>query len=233
MSKQFSAEELVRGDGQEGRPALVAIDGVVYDVSGSGMWANGSHMSSHRVGEDLSRALQAAPHGREVLGRVEEVGTLAEPSPKTVVEAPAVPAWASRVLSFHPHPVTVHFPIALCTTGALFMVLYLALGYSSLETAVIYNLGLGTAAGLPAIAAGLLSWRYGYGGLWTPIFRKKAVLSALLVLLATAALSLRLALPGAFGPGGSVQWVYAVLVVITAPCVLGLGFLGGNITFPR
>lgn len=233
MSKTYSEEELTKGDGKEDRPALVAVDGDVYDVSESGMWSGGSHMSSHRAGRDLSLALKAAPHGPEVLERVKKVGSLAEPPPAAKVEAPTVPAWAARVLAFHPHPVTVHFPIALCAAAALFMVLYLLLGYASLETAVIYDLGLATLASFPAIAAGLLSWKYNYGGIWTPIFRKKAVLSAVLVLLAPAALILRLALPLTFGPGGELQWIYAALVVVTAPCVFGLGFLGGNITFPR
>ena len=87
--------------------------------------------------------------------------------------------------------------------------------------------------GPPAIGAGLLSWKYNYGGIWTPIFRKKMVLSIVLMILAATALALRLFVPESFGPGMSLHLVYAGMVAISAPLVGALGFLGGNITFPR
>ena len=41
MTKTFTKEELSKYDGQNGQPAYVAIEGVVYDVSGKEAWKGG------------------------------------------------------------------------------------------------------------------------------------------------------------------------------------------------
>jgi len=76
----FSVEDLARFDGREGRPALVANGGKVFDVSSSGLWAEGTHMRQHAAGADLSDALDRAPHGAEKLAPFPEVGCLAQDS---------------------------------------------------------------------------------------------------------------------------------------------------------
>ncbi len=52
----FNAQTLANYDGREGRPAYVAIDGVVYDLSNSTRWINGMH-NGHQAGQDLSRQI--------------------------------------------------------------------------------------------------------------------------------------------------------------------------------
>jgi len=64
-------------DGKEGRKALVAVDGKVYDVTGNRLWKEGQHMRKHLAGQDLTEELKAAPHGAEVMERVTAAGTLA------------------------------------------------------------------------------------------------------------------------------------------------------------
>ncbi len=62
-------EELAAYDGREGRPARVAYKGVIYDVSDSRLWKDGSHLKKHAAGNDLTEALRTAPHGEEkILG---------------------------------------------------------------------------------------------------------------------------------------------------------------------
>ena len=56
------------------RVLLVAVEGKVYDVSASKRWVRGEHMKRHRAGTDLTNDIKAAPHGLEVLERVEAVG---------------------------------------------------------------------------------------------------------------------------------------------------------------
>lgn len=73
--KEFTLEELKKYDGQDGRPAYVAYDGVVYDVSDSAMWDGGDHMGAHSAGEDLTAAHDDAPHDRHILD-YPKVGTL-------------------------------------------------------------------------------------------------------------------------------------------------------------
>lgn len=74
--KQFSKEALARYDGKEGRPAYIACNGKVYDVSTSFLWQKGHHQVLHRAGVDLTEALKQAPHGEDLLERFPVVGTL-------------------------------------------------------------------------------------------------------------------------------------------------------------
>ena len=77
--RRFTAEELASYDGRDGRPAYVACDGKVYDVSNSFLWKGGRHQAMHDAGLDLTRALGGAPHGADLLARCPQVGVLAEP----------------------------------------------------------------------------------------------------------------------------------------------------------
>ncbi|NOY44521.1 MAG: cytochrome B5 [Deltaproteobacteria bacterium] len=54
-------------DGTDGRPAWVRVGDRVYDLTRSPRWAGGVHFRRHRAGEDLTRALEQAPHGTEKL----------------------------------------------------------------------------------------------------------------------------------------------------------------------
>jgi predicted heme/steroid binding protein len=76
--RTFTREELQRFDGREGRPAYVAFRGKVYDVSESFLWRGGKHQVLHQAGEDLTEAMQEAPHGEELLARFPVVGELQE-----------------------------------------------------------------------------------------------------------------------------------------------------------
>jgi len=64
----------LNNDGQEGRPAHIVYKGRRYDVSASKMWKNGVHMARHFAGKDLTEAMDKAPHGDEVLERVQDLG---------------------------------------------------------------------------------------------------------------------------------------------------------------
>ncbi len=73
----FTGEELAKYDGTNG-VAYVACDGKVYDVSGSFQWQGGEHQASHPAGRDLTREMELAPHGADLLERFPVVGTLAD-----------------------------------------------------------------------------------------------------------------------------------------------------------
>ena len=60
--KEFTLEELAEYDGRDGRPAYVAYEGVVYDVSESAMWSEGDHEGQHSAGGDLTEEHEDAPH---------------------------------------------------------------------------------------------------------------------------------------------------------------------------
>ncbi|MFD1485872.1 cytochrome b5 domain-containing protein [Lacticaseibacillus baoqingensis] len=76
MDKTFTLDELKQYDGQDGRAAYVAVDGVVYDVSNVGPWAGGKH-HGNTAGGDASQAILKSPHGKGVLAKLPRVGVLA------------------------------------------------------------------------------------------------------------------------------------------------------------
>ncbi len=80
--KVFTLDELAGYDGNEGRAAYVAVDGVVYDVSASRMWPEGKHSACGAgaiAGQDLSEVLKRAPANmRALIERMPVVGELAQ-----------------------------------------------------------------------------------------------------------------------------------------------------------
>jgi predicted heme/steroid binding protein len=73
--KKFTSEELAGYGGEDG-DSYVAVNGKVYDVSDSDMWEDGDHFGEHKAGEDLTEAMENAPHGMEVFDDFPEVGEL-------------------------------------------------------------------------------------------------------------------------------------------------------------
>jgi predicted heme/steroid binding protein len=72
---ELTAEELAAFDGQNGNPAYVAVDGVVYDVTNVPAWKNGAH-NGNQAGKDLSDVIGKAPHKDSVLKNLKVVGKL-------------------------------------------------------------------------------------------------------------------------------------------------------------
>jgi predicted heme/steroid binding protein len=71
-NEQFTLQQLSKFDGRDGRPAYIAFKGKVYDVSESFLWMVGRH----QAGVDLTDILDTAPHGEELLDRVQLIGVL-------------------------------------------------------------------------------------------------------------------------------------------------------------
>lgn len=76
----FTLAELAEFDGRDGSPAYVAVDGVIYDVSGSDEWPEGDHIPCEldaAAGKDLSEVLRRAPaRMRALIEAMPVVGTL-------------------------------------------------------------------------------------------------------------------------------------------------------------
>lgn len=75
MEKEFDRKSLAEFDGRDGRPAYVAVDGIVYDVTNISAWKDGTHHGNH-AGQDLSEAIKHAPHEKSVLAKLTKVGKL-------------------------------------------------------------------------------------------------------------------------------------------------------------
>jgi predicted heme/steroid binding protein len=75
-TRSFTPEELAYYDGKEGRPAYVAVNGIVYDVSSLARWAGGNHFGLS-AGRDLSNAFMGCHQGiMDRLNQVPKVGGL-------------------------------------------------------------------------------------------------------------------------------------------------------------
>lgn len=74
---KLTIEELSSYNGEDGQPAYVAIDGIIYDVSGLPSWTGGTH-NGNMSGQDLSEAINDAPHGDSKLKGLTVVGELIE-----------------------------------------------------------------------------------------------------------------------------------------------------------
>jgi predicted heme/steroid binding protein len=75
MTRTFTSAELAEFDGRDGRPAYVGYAGKVYDLTGSPHFGEGDHYG-HQAGEDLTEALDDAPHEDDVFSGLEVVGAL-------------------------------------------------------------------------------------------------------------------------------------------------------------
>jgi predicted heme/steroid binding protein/uncharacterized membrane protein len=73
---------LCQFDGKDGHPAYAAYKGIIYDMTKSKLWKNGSHMMKHAAGNDLTDILKTAPHGEDKILAMPRVGTLLAASEK-------------------------------------------------------------------------------------------------------------------------------------------------------
>jgi predicted heme/steroid binding protein/uncharacterized membrane protein len=69
-------DTLSQFDGREGRPAYIAYQGIIYDMSKSRLWKNGLHMMKHAAGNDLTDILKNAPHGEDKVLAMPQIGKL-------------------------------------------------------------------------------------------------------------------------------------------------------------
>ena len=73
---ELTLEELSEFDGQDGRAAYIAVDGVIYDVSESKRWKDGKH-NGYTAGKDLTEEIKnISPHGVSKLKQVPAIGKL-------------------------------------------------------------------------------------------------------------------------------------------------------------
>lgn len=74
--KSFTLEELQRYDGTEGKPIYLGYKGRVYDLSASPLFQGTQRMRCHIAGKDLTREIEMAPHGEDLVFKFPLVGRL-------------------------------------------------------------------------------------------------------------------------------------------------------------
>lgn len=74
-TREFTIEELANYDGSNGKPAYVAIDGIVYDVSLEATWGGSTHFGLY-AGKDLTNEFTSCHGNIEILQNLPKVGVL-------------------------------------------------------------------------------------------------------------------------------------------------------------
>ncbi len=227
--KEFTAEELSSFNGKEGSPVYIAFEGRIYDVTKSRLWLKGLHMNRHPGGKDLSAEIPAAPHGTEVLERYPQIGTIKKGPPEALKHLPLfLQNFLQRfpMTGRHPHPMVVHFPIALLMASSLFVLLYLIFRNLSYEMTGFYLFILGAVASPFAMATGLLTWWINYRLSLNYFVKRKIQLSILLIIFEIILILWRSLNPEISSP------IYFIMMILLTPIVALLGYYGGQLTFP-
>ena len=234
----MTPEELKRYDGKEGRPAYVAFRGKVYDVSESPLWVDGEHQGIHGAGQDLSDAMAGAPHGDEVFERYPVVAAFEEGENTAIYAASPLEESSSKTVfrewyrRYHPHPATVHFPIALHIFAAGLDLLFFIVPKTTYAAAVFYTFLVATLGGLIAMIAGILSWWVNYSFAMSRPFAVKLSLSVVTLLLGGVAIVVYMEDPGMVYRHSAEGILYHGIVLFTGVSVVVIGYYGGKLTWP-
>ncbi|MBK6266837.1 cytochrome b5 [Marivirga sp. S37H4] len=71
----FTLQQLALRNGQDKPDIWIAYKGIIYDVTDSKLWRNGTHYE-HWAGQDLTAELKDAPHTEKVFERLTVIGKL-------------------------------------------------------------------------------------------------------------------------------------------------------------
>jgi len=231
----MDAEELSRFDGKEGRPAYIAFKGIIYDVTGNPMWEEGDHMGQVEAGRDLTEFLEMAPHGDEVFEYLDAVGPLESTSQheesikaKNTFDKEALKTWYRR---FHPHPMTVHFPIALHFFSGGMDLLFLWHPSEAYEVGVFYSFFVATVMGLVAMIPGMLSWWVNYDFSMARPFAVKLFVAIFTLLAGLVGIVMHIQDPMIAYDATPWAWLYHGIIFVTVLTVVVLGYYGGKITW--
>ncbi|MBN2012042.1 hypothetical protein JW960_22125 [candidate division KSB1 bacterium] len=232
---ELTKQELEQYNGQDGKPAYVAVDGKIYDVTESKLWKNGKHMNRHFAGTDLSNAFEAAPHGKETVQKYPQVGTLKQDA---VVEKPPVPDWLINFfdkypfLKRHPHPMVVHFPMAFFITSSLFLGWYYLISpIASLLDAIFYMHILGTMSLPFAIATGWVSWKYNYFGKRIGYITRKIIMTSVVLVFDIIVLVSMIYQPDILVHPQGIQILLPIFIFSYLPIVSAIGHHGGQLVY--
>lgn len=238
--KEYTAEELAQENGENGRRALVAVDGKVYDVTHSKLWRNGVHMKRHKSGVDLTPEMSAAPHKGDVFKNIPVVGVFDScPSKLNQTDTEGIKGKIEQWLCEHPfyrrhpHPAAVHLPIGIVFAVIVFEILALSFQSTTFETAAFFCLILTVVTVVPSAMTGYFAWWVNYNAAKSNILNRKRCGSWFVLLTGIVAILMRAYfVENPVVINSLTTWIYLLSLLIFTSVIMYLGVLGGNLTFP-
>lgn len=228
----MTRSELKQYNGKNGAKAYIAYKGKVYDITQSKHWKNGEHKGMHSAGQDLTAMLVNAPHSTEVFKNYEVVDTLEEESSSDdSSEGDYKRLLRTFYKKYHPHPMSVHFPIALHLFTAVFDLIFFTNPEEAYAVVIFYTFSAATLFGLFAMLPGLLSWWINYGLSKSKPFIIKIVVANLTLLLGIVAIFIYVQNPNVVYETSVLGIIYHFIILITGVNVIVLGYYGGKITW--
>ncbi|MDD2839354.1 DUF2231 domain-containing protein [Sulfuricurvum sp.] len=228
----FTEEELQKYNGQNGMPAYVAFKGNVYDLSESPLWKNGVHFKKHFAGNDLTAMIANAPHSEEVFANFSPIALyISSPSADTNKIADPKEKYRVWYAKYHPHPLTVHFPIALHYFSGFADVLFLANPSVGYETAVFLSFFAATVMGFFTLIAGIFSWWVNYDCITSKPFMIKLTGALFTLVIGLVPLIQKFLAPDVPFSHGLDGIIYHSVIFMTVMSVSIVGYYGGKITW--
>jgi uncharacterized membrane protein len=128
-----------------------------------------------------------------------------------------------------PHPIVVHFPIALTGAALFFILLALWRRDDILEKVAFANISLATASTIVAAILGIRDNLHYFNGA-APNHSTKIVLAIILFVVTTVTVLIRWRNPGLMNARYA-KWIYVLAYLVSFALASILGFLGGVIVY--
>jgi len=219
-------KQLQQYNGKNGHKSYVAYKGKVYDVTGSHLWESSIHNKINEAGFDFTKYIDNPPLTDEYFANFVIVDTLIENDYNKKY-------WVKWYRKYHPHPMLVHFPIALHLFAGVLDLIFFIWPKDSFAAAVFYTFFVATVTGGLAMIPGIFSWWLNYKFAFTYIFVIKLVLAVITLLLGIVGIVIYFDNPAIVYTYSLPSIVYHAIVQLTTVTVIIVAYYGAKLTWSK